>query len=53
MLYNCSSLISLDLSSFNTSHVKKMNWIFEGCSSLKTEKVKVNDKKILYELRKK
>ena len=52
MFCNCSSLISLDLSSFNTSHVNEMNRIFKGCFSLKKEKVKVNDEKILCELEK-
>ena len=34
MFYGCSSLTSLDLSSFNTSKVKNMSSMFEGCSSL-------------------
>ena len=32
----CSSLKSLDLSSFNTAHITSMNRMFQGCSSLKT-----------------
>ena len=36
MFYNCSSLKSIDLSSFNTSNVKDMNYMFNGCSSLKS-----------------
>ena len=34
MFYHCTSLISLDLSNFNTSKVKNMVSMFEGCSSL-------------------
>ena len=34
MFSNCSSLISLDLSGFDTSQVTEMNSIFNGCSSL-------------------
>jgi len=34
MFSGCSSLISLDLSNFNTNNVIDMNSIFSGCSSL-------------------
>ena len=34
MFYNCSELIDLDLSNFNTSNVTNMNGIFAGCSKL-------------------
>lgn len=34
MFYNCTSLTSLDLSSFNTSNVTNMNWMLCNCSSL-------------------
>ena len=34
MFQNCSSLISLDLSNFNTTGVTLMHSIFSGCSSL-------------------
>ncbi|MDD7209780.1 MAG: BspA family leucine-rich repeat surface protein, partial [Lachnospiraceae bacterium] len=34
MFYNCSSLTSLDLTSFNTGNVKDMGGMFWGCSSL-------------------
>lgn len=34
MFYRCSSLSSLDLSSFNTSNVTNMGWMFDGCRSL-------------------
>ena len=36
MFQNCSSLISLDLSNFNTSKVTDMRFMFQSCSSLKT-----------------
>ena len=35
MFYECSSLTSLDLSSFNTANVTAMQNMFEGCASLK------------------
>ena len=35
MFYNCSSLIELDLSNFNTNNVINMSYIFFDCSSLK------------------
>ena len=34
MFCNCSSLISLDLSNFDTSQVKETDGMFSGCSSL-------------------
>ncbi|MCD7949096.1 MAG: DUF285 domain-containing protein [Erysipelotrichaceae bacterium] len=34
MFYNDYSLISLDLSSFDTSNVTSMAYMFSGCSSL-------------------
>ena len=34
MFYGCNSLISLDLSSWNTSNVANMNSMFYNCSSL-------------------
>jgi surface protein len=34
MFYKCSSLKSLDLSSFNTEKVKNIIDMFSGCSSL-------------------
>ena len=34
MFYGCGSLISLDLSNFNTSITNYMNNLFYGCSSL-------------------
>ena len=35
MFYQCSSLVNLDLSSFNTQNVASMYGMFAGCSSLK------------------
>ena len=34
MFYNCSSLTSLDVSSFNTANVTEMQYMFWGCSKL-------------------
>jgi uncharacterized repeat protein (TIGR02543 family) len=36
LFYNCSSLKTLDLSSFDTSQVNDMEYLFYNCSSLKT-----------------
>ena len=36
MFRNCSSLISIDLSSFNTSNVTNMNCMFNNCDLLKS-----------------
>ena len=36
MFYGCSSLTTLDLSSFDTSQVMDMRFMFKGCSSLTT-----------------
>ena len=36
MFARCSSLESIDLSSFNTTNVKDMSYMFNGCSSLKS-----------------
>ena len=54
MFYYCSSLISLDLSSFNTINVNNMSGMFYGCESLKKENLKVSnkEKQILEEFRK-
>ena len=42
MFYGCSSLESLDLSSWDTSNVTDMGWTFEDCKKLKT--IYVSDK---------
>ena len=36
MFSYCSSLKSIDLSSFNTTNVKDMSFMFSGCSSLQS-----------------
>ena len=36
MFRGCSSLLSINLSSFNTTNVKDMNRMFSGCSSLQS-----------------
>ena len=59
MFYNCSSLISIDLSSFNTSNVKNMGGMFYKCSSLTSIDLssfntsKVNDMRWMYFIDKK
>ena len=35
MFYNCSNLISIDLSNFKTDKVNDMNHMFNGCKNLK------------------
>ena len=34
MFTNCTNLISLDVSNFNTSKATRMDWMFNGCSNL-------------------
>ena len=36
MFFDCSSLTTLDLSSFDTLKVRSMSWMFSGCESLTT-----------------
>ena len=36
MFHRCSSLQSINLSSFNTTNVKDMSYMFYGCSSLQS-----------------
>jgi surface protein len=52
MFSGCSSLQSINLSSFNVTNVNDMNFMFSGCSFLKRENVKIGSygKKILDEL---
>ena len=51
MFYNCSSLISLNLSNFNTSSVTEMSYMFAHCYKLKYinmknfEEIKLKDDK--------
>ena len=47
MFYDCYSLISLDLSNFNTQNVTDMNRMFYRCKSLKRENIITKDDKIL------
>ena len=51
MFSDCSSLISLNFSNFNTNNVNNMSYMFCDCSSLKKENVKISNygKKILDE----
>ena len=53
IFYDCSSLNSIDLSSFNTTNVNDMSDMFAGCSSLKKENIKIKNKndKILNQLK--
>ena len=37
MFYGCSSLLSLDLSNFNTQNVASMEGMFFNCSSLSSD----------------
>ena len=46
MFHECSSLKSIDLSSFNTTNVKYMPGMFYGCSSLKRENIRINNKDV-------
>ena len=54
MFSECSSLKSIDLSSFNTTNVKDMSSMFSFCSSLKKRNVKIGEygKKILDQIKK-
>ena len=47
MFDGCNSLISLDLSNFNTQNVTNMRGMLAGCNSLKKENLITNDNKIL------
>ena len=44
MFWDCYSLESLDLSSFNTNNVENMKDVFFYCHSLKKENIKINNK---------
>ena len=43
MFSGCSSLKSIDLSSFNTNNVTDMSHIFCECSSLKRDNIIINN----------
>ena len=44
MFTECSSLESIDLSSFNTNNVTNMSDMFSFCSSLKKENIIIKNK---------
>ena len=52
MFFNCSSLNSINLSSFNTSNVIDMSYMFYYCSSLKKNNIifNKNDNKLLEQI---
>jgi surface protein len=51
MFSRCESLISLDLSGFNTSNVTDMTWMFERCSSLQSLDLSSFDtRKVVYQM---
>ena len=50
MFYGCNSLISLDLSNFNTQNVTNMRGMLAGCNSLKKENIITKDDTIVKEL---
>jgi len=43
MFFRCSSLKSIDLSLFNTTNANNMDGMFDGCSSLKKENIKIEN----------
>jgi surface protein len=45
MFSGCSSLESLDLSSFNTTENTNIEYIFSDCKSLKKESITIYNKK--------
>ena len=49
MFSYCNSLISLDLSNFNTQNVTNMDYMFDFCISLIKNNLITNDIKILEE----
>ena len=51
MFRNCSSLISLDLSSFNTTNITNMRGMFYSCSSLKSINFSSCDTNNVYNMR--
>ena len=44
---DCESIITIDLSNFNTNNVTNMSNMFPGCKSLKKENIITKDKRIL------
>jgi len=50
MFSRCFSLTNINLSNFNTDNVKRMRYMFSGCSSLKKENIITKDKRKLNEV---
>ena len=51
MFADCESLISLDLSNFNSSNKEvSMNWLFGGTKNLKKNQIKTKNTNILNQL---
>ena len=50
MFYECSSLINIDLSNFNSNKVTDISYIFYGCKKLNKNNAIVNDQNILKQL---
>ena len=51
MFADCSSLKSLDLSSFNINEYNDMRDMFLDCTSLEEKNIKFKDYKILYKIK--
>ena len=49
MFSECSSLININLSNFNTNNICKMSYMFEGCKNLNKNNIITKDKRILNE----
>ena len=47
MFYECSSLITIDLTNFNINNVKDVANMFRYCKNLKKINIKIKDKKSL------
>ena len=47
MFAQCELLNSVDLSNFNAKNVTNMNFLFKDCSSLRKDKIKTTDPKLL------
>ena len=44
LFFNCSSLKSIDLTSFNTNNITDISFMFYNCSSLNKDNIKINNK---------
>ena len=47
MFSQCDLLNSIDLSNFNTQNVANMNYLFKDCMSLRKDKIKAKDQKLI------